>query len=67
MIRITVTLTENQVTQLKELAKERQLKVSDTMRRILDGELPFDVNYKGGTKKDAGHTDQKSKPVAIAG
>lgn len=64
MVRITLTLTENQVDRLKELAKERQIKVSDTVRRILDGELPFKVRYDGGSK-NAIRND--SKPVAIAG
>jgi hypothetical protein len=63
MVRITVTLTELQATKLKALAKERQLKVSDTMRRILDGELPFEIEYKG-VSQDDGHTNPK--PVAIA-
>lgn len=63
MVRITLTLTENQVDRLKELAKERQIKVSDTVRRILDGELSFRVDYGGS--KNAIRND--SKPVAIAG
>lgn len=66
MVRITLSLTENQVDRIKKTAKDRQLSVSDVMRRILDGELPFSVHYDGESKDDR-HEDHKPKPVAVAG
>jgi hypothetical protein len=65
MVRKTFTLTQNQVTRLEQLAKERQLTLSDTMRRILDGELPFKVDYDKGGSQDA-NNDHRTKPVSIA-
>lgn len=65
MVRKTLSLTQNQVDRLEEIARKRQISVSDTMRRILDGELPFSVDYDVGGSEDVRHNDQK--PVAVAG
>jgi len=66
MVRKTFTLTQKQAAQLEKLAKERQLTLSDTMRRILDGELPFRVDYEKEGSQDA-NNDHRTKPVSIAG